>query len=875
MAKNYVNFLHFVLFVICVSFLPSKLHAQCAGTDAQKIICDIENPANETLSLFALLGGSPAPGGTWSDDNNLKGLDPVTGILNPQLITKGGVYHYTYTAPAVPGCIDNKSVVTITIGAYPGVGSQATVCNDDVRFNLFTAFDSNVMGPHANGVWRNSAGQVVRSSIDIGGIDKKTTLQYTYTVPPVLECSAAEESVTVFVTVLRAPKEGTPNPLVLCGTTDLAGYTDLDLYDRLIGEDSGGTWSGPGLTSNSDHNVNLQELFDTSGPGEYVFTYSVLAVPDNNICRDKTAELKITLEKRLDFTGSKIVVIKDICESAITTAKYSAQITQGPDSIPDGLYQVTYTVNGPVSGSEVVIANFINGQLNFPISSDYFQQVGKSVITVTKIVSTSSRNSCVNIFSPFSTLLTVYPLPRLDNAVLTSSPVCQKEAALIQITAPQLLDGDYRITYNINGDNLAVAETAVMTAVGGKATFQVPANLNSQSGLSVIIIYSIVNITNPDPQCSNSANLAGNLIIYPLPNVSAVRISINDNCFGQPFTANVSGLGNLTSAKLSYTLSNSNTSVLQTVDLAVVNGNASFPIPSGLLQNSGLTTLTAGSLVNNVTGCTNTLNLSDDFMINPIPAAPVAGNLEFCKVDEATIVNLLPNGAPYKWYNSATATTPLAETYVLKTEDYYVRFTSAEGCTSEPTKISVMVHNTPAPEMTDTADFCGLANPTISDLSNKTNVSSTVSWYDAANGNLLPSNTLLVHHVTYYGYNLDDTTRCLSENYTEVTVSLQDCDVAEYDFFIPDGFSPNDDGVNDSFVIKDIEFLYPDYTLEIYNRYGNGMYKGDKNKPAWDGKNYEKSGIAGGIAPNGVYFYVLHFNKDNKPPKQGRLYLNR
>ncbi|MFB9081030.1 hypothetical protein ACFFWB_27110 [Flavobacterium procerum] len=32
-----------------------------------------------------------------------------------------------------------------------------------------------------------------------------------------------------------------------------------------------------------------------------------------------------------------------------------------------------------------------------------------------------------------------------------------------------------------------------------------------------------------------------------------------------------------------------------------------------------------------------------------------------------------------------------------------------------------------------------------------------------------------------------------------------------------------------------MEFLYPNYTLEIFNRYGLGMYKGDKNKPAWTG----------------------------------------
>ncbi|MGK4566076.1 gliding motility-associated C-terminal domain-containing protein [Flavobacterium sp. 3HN19-14] len=60
----------------------------------------------------------------------------------------------------------------------------------------------------------------------------------------------------------------------------------------------------------------------------------------------------------------------------------------------------------------------------------------------------------------------------------------------------------------------------------------------------------------------------------------------------------------------------------------------------------------------------------------------------------------------------------------------------------------------------------------------------------------------------------------------------------------------------------------------MYNRYGNILFKGNINKPEWDGKDSESNAV-GGIAPNGVYFYVVYFNKGNKPSKQGRLYLNR
>jgi gliding motility-associated-like protein len=107
-----------------------------------------------------------------------------------------------------------------------------------------------------------------------------------------------------------------------------------------------------------------------------------------------------------------------------------------------------------------------------------------------------------------------------------------------------------------------------------------------------------------------------------------------------------------------------------------------------------------------------------------------------------------------------------------------------------------------------------------------------------------------------------------------VTVSLKDCIATPENFFIPDGFSPNGDGTNDFFQIQNIEFVYPNYTIEIFNRYGNVLFMGDVNKPAWDGKNTNSNFISGDSA-TGVYFYIINYNKDNLPPVQGQLYLNR
>jgi gliding motility-associated-like protein len=96
------------------------------------------------------------------------------------------------------------------------------------------------------------------------------------------------------------------------------------------------------------------------------------------------------------------------------------------------------------------------------------------------------------------------------------------------------------------------------------------------------------------------------------------------------------------------------------------------------------------------------------------------------------------------------------------------------------------------------------------------------------------------------------------------------------EIFIPDGFSPNNDGLNDEFYIKNIEDLYPNFELEIYNRYGNIVYKGNINTPRFNGKANQSTFIGKDILPTGVYFYIVYFNdSENTKPVQGRLYLSR
>ena len=90
---------------------------------------------------------------------------------------------------------------------------------------------------------------------------------------------------------------------------------------------------------------------------------------------------------------------------------------------------------------------------------------------------------------------------------------------------------------------------------------------------------------------------------------------------------------------------------------------------------------------------------------------------------------------------------------------------------------------------------------------------------------------------------------------------------------IPEGFSPNDDGINDTFVIQGIE-NYADNRIRIFNRWGNKVYEASPYRNNWDGRNHEGGNVGSDKLPVGTYYYLLWLRK-NDSPKKGYIYLNR
>ena len=120
-------------------------------------------------------------------------------------------------------------------------------------------------------------------------------------------------------------------------------------------------------------------------------------------------------------------------------------------------------------------------------------------------------------------------------------------------------------------------------------------------------------------------------------------------------------------------------------------------------------------------------------------------------------------------------------------------------------------------------------------------------------------------------YKIGDAEYSEAGEYTVTLVSESDCDSIVYlnltrayeanDLMPEIMFSPNSDGENDRWIIKNVE-LYSDITVKIYDRMGKLVREFDAYdnlENSWDGKDY-----AGRTLPSTDYWYVIDVDESDR-----------
>ena len=92
------------------------------------------------------------------------------------------------------------------------------------------------------------------------------------------------------------------------------------------------------------------------------------------------------------------------------------------------------------------------------------------------------------------------------------------------------------------------------------------------------------------------------------------------------------------------------------------------------------------------------------------------------------------------------------------------------------------------------------------------------------------------------------------------TLGFQQADTkpaTELPFAIPGGISPNGDGVNEYWDIQGLAD-YPDAVVTVFNRWGQKVYSGTSQDPAWDGTTNGRE------CPTADYYYIIELGDGQK-----------
>ena len=144
--------------------------------------------------------------------------------------------------------------------------------------------------------------------------------------------------------------------------------------------------------------------------------------------------------------------------------------------------------------------------------------------------------------------------------------------------------------------------------------------------------------------------------------------------------------------------------------------------------------------------CESASRLDVTVIINttPTPAPPAPALQTFCSA--ASVLNLTATGTNVKWYATAAATTPLANTVALVNGTHYYVTQTVGSCESPRVDVTVSVNTTPAPTGSTAQNLCGGLT-----LGNLAVTGTSIKWYDAmSGGSALPASTVPTSGLHYY-----------------------------------------------------------------------------------------------------------------------------
>ena len=832
-----------------------------------------EGGGSASFDLFTLLEGEDQTG-TWSDDD-------ASGALSLNLVDLSGLtpatYNFTFDVDALGSCDDVLVTVSVTINPLPNTGTPTpeTYCENDLAANSPLDLFGQLTGEDAGGVWTddNTSGALSGTDVDLTVLTIGS-YNFTYTITDSNGCT---NSSTVTIIVVDAPESGTANtPIEFCVANITAAQT-YNLFDLLTDEDQTGTWNDD--DSSGALSGNLVTL-DGLTPATYNFTYDVDAI---GTCDDVNVIVSIIIN---DTPAPVAATPQEFCDTATVADLVATGTTiQWYDTVIGGnlLLDATALVDAQIYyATQTDATTGCESSVRTAVTVIIYQSPIAGAPNATAIVSCTDNNS-IDLFTGLDGTEDVGGTWTNDDSVgnltgnvfdatgvsagtynftylVTASAPCVDDSETISVTIEEPLNAGSTVdpTLDICSNE---GTTDLLTLLGGADAGGVwSPEMTSTTGVFDPLV---------DTDGTYTYTLTNSCGTYT--NQVEVTVTLAPNA----------GVDN----SLTICAGDSPTDLFAILGTGAQSGGVWSPaLTSGTgvfdpsIDASSIYTYTVVALA----PCSPDSTAEISVTINDSPTIIVLdSDPKFCLVDNPTVtdlsVSIRPTGT-VNWYDDIALTIPLIFTdSLVDGEDYYATQTNSTGCESSiPVQINVTVNDTPTPTLDDAAmEYCINDNPTISTLSSNiveydSNLDN-LRWYDTLTGGSAISNSSLLTNITYYVALVDQVTGCESSIRLEVIPDLTACGK----LIIPDGFSPNGDGTNDTFDVDNLVILYPNFEMEIYNRNGNIVYKGNANSPRFDGTSNQSRIVSKGDLPVGVYFYIFNFNDGENKSEQGSLYLSR
>lgn len=659
------------------------------------------------------------------------------------------------------------------------------------------------------------------------------TSQTTYTVTATSGSCTTTRSVQVNVNPIPNV-QASNNPQEICiGQTSQLSATGASTY----------AWSpSTGLSSSSGAVVNSTP----TSPGTYTYTVTGTASGCTN-----TASTTIIVNPNPVMSISPSPASICLGESVNLTASGASSVTWAPSNGLNNTNQLTVT-STPSNTQTYTVTGNENGctgtaQVTVTIKPKPIMTINPASIQIcsgdTTTLTAGGAASYLWLPSEGLSSNSTNQVQANPSQTTTYSVIGTTDGCMDSIHATVTVISNPSISINPPTISICPGETATLVASGGiNYTWSPSTGLNCtntptvQSTPTETVIYTVVGTTDG---CNGTAQAEVIVKSKPIVSVSpqTATICLNEN-----------------------------------VDLVASGADSYVWCPVNGLSSSTLANVSASptnTTTYTVIGTTNSCKDSTHITVNvnPLPIIDIQSDkTEGCApsgINYSVFSNPALQSCVWQLGNGQSSTLQNPSTIYMVAGQYSVSVdvVDVNGCQNSLSKPNyISIHPTPVVDFTINPEM-GIQEVESSVVSTYTQSPATWSWkwgdgledsysVNSATHTYLQSGIYFITHTVETQYGCIDSIR---KDYTVI-----------FDITIPNVFTPNGDGVNETFVIDGIEFL-PNCHLVIYNRWGRIVYQSDFYKNDWDG----------GDCAEGTYYYVFVAPISNTKPFSGSVSLYR